>query len=219
MRKKPFIFCFFMLGGLVFFRSTFYLVTYLLNLKLFFTGNTMFKTLSDNFSFLINQAKHDVAKFKINYAGFKRTIVRDLKELKHLILKTEIERPITKTLPIDLVNESDRYNEKNDCAVKALAIVCKVSYAKAHRVLEKHGRKKGHGTNGSVLQSSLKELGFKLVRANGTGKTFKTYKPNASGDFLIMSKSHVVACTHGIIRDWSNGTTRRVFLQFKVEKV
>ena len=123
------------------------------------------------------------------------------------------------TLPLTIVAESNRHNEHNDCVVKGIAIATNTSYRKTHKLCRKHGRKNRQGTSGKIIVKVLAELGFKAVPVKGTGKTFKTYKPPTNESYLVFSKSHCVAVVDGEIRDWSHGTTRRIFAQFKMERI
>ena len=123
------------------------------------------------------------------------------------------------SLPMAIVNASDRYNERNDCVIKAIAIATNISYGKVHKTCKKNGRENRKGTSGKTLKKTVSDLGFKLVPVKGTGKTFKTYQPPTNESYLVFSKSHCVAAVDGLIRDWSSDTNRRVIAQFRIERV
>lgn len=113
------------------------------------------------------------------------------------------------SLPPSVVAESDRFGETNDCSVKCLAIVTGKSYAQCHEALRLQGRKKGRGANGRQIEKALNALGFKTVNTEWTGKTFISFKCDPEKVVMLFSKSHVVAVTNSVIRDWSNGTRRK----------
>lgn len=52
------------------------------------------------------------------------------------------------------------FGEKNDCAVKAVAIATKTDYATVHALFKKLGRKSRQGTYAFITLRALKELGY-----------------------------------------------------------
>jgi hypothetical protein len=121
-----------------------------------------------------------------------------------------------------LDNRSDERGEKRDCAVKAVALICGVDYDTAHATLAKHGRIEGRGTHMNITEAACAELGHPLVQVpflriirqypgqgpnlqNVTSHHMRRYPlvwMNAP-DFLMRTRSHILAVMGGKVLDWS----------------
>ena len=62
--------------------------------------------------------------------------------------------------------ETAAFNENNDCAVKAVALVCDVTYADAHAKLKELGREDGEPTTREATEAALNAFGFKLIEVD-----------------------------------------------------
>ena len=60
---------------------------------------------------------------------------------------------------IELHLESQQLKERNDCTVKAIAVVTGVSYKEAHKAMADAGRKPGKGAYVAQQRAALNELG------------------------------------------------------------
>lgn len=60
--------------------------------------------------------------------------------------------------------ESKRFNETNDCSVRAVAAATGVSYAEAHAAMTKRGRKHRQGTSDDQIHNAIRDLGFTVCR-------------------------------------------------------
>ena len=72
------------------------------------------------------------------------------------------------------------------------------------------------GASGRQICQALNALGFGYVNAAYSGKTFRTFKCPKGDVVMLFNKSHVVAVTDSVVRDWSNGSLRRVIGAIKV---
>lgn len=132
---------------------------------------------------------------------------------------------------------SNAFDERNDCTVVASAIACGVTYAEAHKALEKFGRKKGKGVSIMKMVTAIKEeLGFfvKLVPASefisrypkghrDVLKHVTTHHPERFNDvwadgntYIFFTTDHVAAVVNGVNHDWTKGRAKRVQAIFRV---
>lgn len=129
---------------------------------------------------------------------------------------------------LSISKESSLYREKSDCAVKAVAVACDVSYGKAHRVLKELGRKNRQGTYFHMTKAACEKLGFKLISRDPREFIFKYPKahhvlksvttnhpdrfPNTWRDgktYLFRVNGHILAVKNGVNCDWSRGRAKR----------
>lgn len=117
---------------------------------------------------------------------------------------------------------SKTVGEKNDCGVKALAIICNTDYETARNALASCGRKPGQGTHVYEVVGAAMALGYKLTKqrdfipdmlASYPDKTLKhltTYQPRRfkkqwlrQPTLLLCCFEHMVAFHNGEVHDWS----------------
>lgn len=127
----------------------------------------------------------------------------------------------------DLHAESRARGERNDCTVKALAVVMGAPYDAAHRTLEQHGRIRGRGCNRTVWLPALHALGgeyldvTQAVRGAG-GRTVLSIEQVlqrgafARRRFLILTRGHILAFDGERIVDWTQGRRHRVLAVLEV---
>lgn len=126
----------------------------------------------------------------------------------------------------ELINESRKVGETNDCTVKALAIVTNLSYQKSREILQQKGRRYRKGLVSSVrdynptLLKTIQELGFSVKRVKCNSKTVRTLERNvkSNGTFLVFTNSHVLAMKDKEVMDWTKGRCHRVLTVWKIEK-
>jgi hypothetical protein len=135
----------------------------------------------------------------------------------------------------DMVTESFSEKEKNDCAVKALAITCCVTYKVAREALAEQGRKPGKGTDNLHLRSAIEALGKKAIARPVRGfinnypsphnnlKGVTTHHPDrfnsvwADGkSYLFFKKGHVLAVVNGTNHDFTRGRAFHVHTIWEV---
>lgn len=131
---------------------------------------------------------------------------------------------------IDAKNEADKRGERNDCAVKALAIAAGMPYGVAHLLFKKYGRKDRRGTRRYITKlvvNYLKEHhGFTSIplrdprKADGSRFTMKTIGQRYyRGRYLVFVSGHVAAMIDGKIEDWTEGRRHRVTEIWSLEQV
>ncbi len=136
--------------------------------------------------------------------------------------------------------------ETNDCAVKAVALLCDVPYAEVHAKMAQLGRIRGKGTPYNVIRQAIKSFGFEIKQwtYNDMWAVIATYPGGPDGGhrnlrsitthhprrfkaawaplknkrLLLGVKKHVAAYTDGVVADWSVNTSKRVHLVWEVTK-
>ncbi len=139
---------------------------------------------------------------------------------------------------LKMERRSDKWRERNDCTVKALAIATGKTYEQAHGALALRGRNFRKGTNMSTVWKAARDLGFtekevycrhfsehdwhapeKKERAKkmrrtrwAKGKTIKSIKPYLPkrGAYLIQTSSHILCVRAGEVHDWTSDRRHRI---------
>jgi len=117
----------------------------------------------------------------------------------------------------DLQSRTERWEETNDCTVKAWAVVANLSYEDAHDDLRSRGRRHRKGVNMRAMLISLliqRNLSAVDVTVKWRKKGVKTVttaaKLDPKGTYLVFVKRHVLAVKGGQIHDWTAGRRHRV---------
>lgn len=107
--------------------------------------------------------------------------------------------------------------ERADCGVRALAVVCGCDYKEAYDALAATGRKPRGKTWDRMLIKAAKSLGFKLKFTNTSkGATvLNVAKELPSGRWLIKTAGHYIGVVDGIAIDWAEGTRKRIKYAFR----
>jgi len=137
--------------------------------------------------------------------------------------------------------EAHKIGERNDCAVKAIAIACGVPYAEVHALLKRLGRQEGKGTPVPISRQAIKQLGFR-IREWSVGEYWRkisTYPsphhrlrsitthhlrrfPEAWADchpnMIWVTARHMLAVKDGTVRDWSINRALPVRLIWEIER-
>jgi hypothetical protein len=121
----------------------------------------------------------------------------------------------------ELVGESSKLGERNDCGVKALSVVTGINYLECHKTLAKLGRKKGKGTLLSSMFKALGQFGFKVTEVNCPHRGMRSLGRNlpSKGSFLIFATGHFAGAKDGKIHDWSEGRCLRIRKFYQVSKI
>lgn len=138
-------------------------------------------------------------------------------------------------------------NETNDCAVIALSILGRMTYAEAHALCKMHGRPLGKGMYTRDLIKAMQAAGLKVEEVTThhkekfvqcEGYSFKLperdeplRKPNGSkytpktigerlkrGYYLCVTRGHFFSVVNGDVEDWSKGTKKHVLYTYKITK-
>ncbi len=130
-------------------------------------------------------------------------------------------------------------NERNDCSVVAVSLVCGVSYAEAHLILKKLGRRNRCSTDIKIIMQAVAEFGCSYyniaakppVCSSNLYKRF--YKPNCSSSYtpktitaalskgekyICFTVDHCFAVIGGNVQDWAKDRRLRITQVFKVNK-
>lgn len=94
--------------------------------------------------------------------------------------------------------ESGFTNEKNDCTVRAYAIMRNIPYIQAHGIFYLAGRRPKRGTN--VHYAIYNKEFVRLNRPNMTVKRFIEFYAS-TGRWIIQIRGHVFAVVDGCIQD------------------
>ena len=122
--------------------------------------------------------------------------------------------------------------ERADCAVRAVAIVCDVSYQESLAVFTKLGRKPGHATPTKTISQAIEALGkkpkklsfieYRQMVAKYPGKhALKQYITTHHPDrfpqvwrdgktYLFFTRGHVLCIKNGVNHDWTRGRSLKV---------
>ena len=138
--------------------------------------------------------------------------------------------------------EGAAIGERNDCTVKAIAIVTGKTYAECHAAMAAAGRKSGQGAYDHQIVKALMSLGFKAIYdrefcdkmiatypgAHSTLKSVTTHHPQrfakawANADLcadplLLFTPCHVSAFRDGRVHDWAEGRAKRVTRVMRIQ--
>jgi hypothetical protein len=137
----------------------------------------------------------------------------------------------------NLLQESKKAGEINDCSVKAFAVVTGYSYKEAHWEMKKAGRPDRKGLpillkgrkiyrkedipdyNERMIQV-LKRKGFRVRKVECNSKTVRTLGRNIkrNGNFLVFVRGHVLAIKDKKVIDWTEGRCHRIQSVWQVAK-
>jgi hypothetical protein len=119
----------------------------------------------------------------------------------------------------DLLAEGRRLKEKNDCAVRAVALACSVSYGVAHTTLGMNGRKDGGRTEDHIIFRSIHQLGFTYRKFKVKSKTIRALEKElpAEGAFLVRVRGHILCIRDGVNHDWAQGRLHRIMVVHQIQ--
>lgn len=126
--------------------------------------------------------------------------------------------------------------ERNDCSVKAVALVCGVEYEKARATLQELGRKTGKGVYHHTIHAAIKHLGKTSTRVDVRNfidkyptahrkalKSITTHHPErfnsawADGKtYIAHCSGHCLAIINGVNHDWTRGRAKRIITIYEV---
>jgi hypothetical protein len=140
-----------------------------------------------------------------------------------------------------LQEKTDKYNETNDCAVKAVALAANVSYEVAHNALTKAGRKPRKGTATMLIENALRSLGYKSGMGFSSNlfpykykvsydyssrrwtkkASYGTAKNNnipSTGTYMALTRSHVFVVRDGVTECYVDGRKHRIIGIYEVKR-
>ena len=113
----------------------------------------------------------------------------------------------------------DTPQERRDCGVRALAVVCFITYEEAHAALKAVGRKNNCGTAASRLIKAAKALGYTLEKKNASGSLANVKRELPTGQWIAHTSDHWVGVDNGVAVDWAAGTRKRIKWAYKATRI
>ena len=114
------------------------------------------------------------------------------------------------------------YNKQDcDCSVRALAVTCDVSYDIARVALSVVGRVHKGTATGYMISVAALSLGYVLHSVDVKSKTMRTLcreLKDEPGNYMAITRAHVVGFYKGECIDWSRDTLARILAVVLVEK-
>ena len=117
---------------------------------------------------------------------------------------------------------SSKMRERNDCAVKALAIAAEKPYEEVHALFKRLGRKNRRGTPLYTIVRAAREYSpnvlYTDIRKPCGGKyTARTIgEALPKGKYILHYNGHVAAMVDGMVEDWTDGRCHRVIAVIKL---
>lgn len=103
---------------------------------------------------------------------------------------------------------SNKFNERNDCTVKAVSIVCGKTYNDSHTACAKLGRTHGKGMKSGVVLQVIESLKYTCTPITLTRKyTVRTITQICNKDkkYVAFVNGHILAITDKNVDDWTAG--------------
>jgi len=131
------------------------------------------------------------------------------------------------SLPKQLAAKSKSFGEKNDCSVKAVAIVMNASYEEAHTALKNAGRRSGKGASVPMIMEAIRSLGgyvtgWKDIKNHGGTSQRRCPVSRIAGRlprkgrYLALTRNHIAAVKDGEVLDWTEGRRHQVIFTWEV---
>jgi hypothetical protein len=143
-----------------------------------------------------------------------------------MMIRMSMMKGSTMSLPKQLAAKSKSFKEENDCAVKAVAIVCNATYEEAHATLKRLGRRDGRGTPMDVIMAAVKALGCHVTYngkhdhrgVNCGRRTINSLRlpEGGKGRWLVLTRNHILAVVDGKVMDWTEGRRHQARLAWEV---
>jgi hypothetical protein len=114
--------------------------------------------------------------------------------------------------------------ERNDCAVKAIAVATGRGYTAVRAALRREGRGTKERTSMYAQRRAITALGFTIAREIRStalvNKTLATIEQEDAlgGSWMIHTADHVAGMTDRTLHDWAAGKRMPVQVCWKIEK-
>lgn len=142
---------------------------------------------------------------------------------------------------LNSVSKSE-FNEHRDCAVKAVALACDVSYDVAHSTLKRLGRKDKVGTPVHIITQAVVELGFNIrrwsfIERQNTIQSYpgvhaklqnitthhprrfrRVWEKHDHKTLMFLTPRHIATFKGGVVHDWSINNSLQVTEVYEVTK-
>lgn len=119
-----------------------------------------------------------------------------------------------------VTESSEKFGERNDCAVRAIALATEVPYADVHAAMQRLGRRNRCGSRWVHIEGAVTALGYELVTIPHRARIVRKIGSELqSGSFLVLLSGHILCVKNGSVQDWTEGRQHRVKKVFQVRKV
>ena len=120
--------------------------------------------------------------------------------------KTELQR---------VTDASNEMNERNDCAVRAVAHASGVEYHKIHSMFRTNGRRTRGRTFNHISDAVMSTLKMEVRDITSTvrryGKTIRTAQQYLTrGTYIVFTRGHMLCIKGGEVMDWADGRQHRI---------
>lgn len=137
---------------------------------------------------------------------------------------------------LQLQSKTITHGDRNDCSVKAVALVCGVEYEVAQQALAAAGRNKCDGAYVHQIHNAIKQLGKSLTRVDVRHfinqypaahrkalKSVTTHHPERFNNvwkdgktYIAHCNNHCLAIIDGVNHDWSRGRAKRIVSIYEI---
>lgn len=116
---------------------------------------------------------------------------------------------------------ASQHNERNDCAVRAIAVVLDIEYDEAHRMLEQQGRQHRRRTKTAMTVDALVAAGYEpypVTEKYIGASTIRTLGHYLRPDdvMLVFTRGHVLGIRDGFVHDWTKDRLHRIKAVWKL---
>lgn len=140
---------------------------------------------------------------------------------------------------VELLNAGIERGDEGFCSVTAVSVAAGISFDESSKLLEAHGRKKGHGFSGATWNTRkiMEGLGFTVTdirlrhfirRYPGAHKNLKhptTHHPRRFNNvwkdghtYIILTPNHMCTVIDGQMIDWSVNRSLKIVGIMRIEK-
>ncbi len=164
------------------------------------------------------------------------TVDRKTANLERKLIMARIASVGKSELYAEHLTQGCALNERNDCAVRAVAAATGRPYDEVHALFKAEGRRDGGRTFCNITWAVLKQLGLKAEIRNPRDmisqypgnharvlKSVTTHHPDrfnkvwADGKtYLLFTPGHILAVVNGVNHDWTRGRAMRVTRMYEV---
>lgn len=181
------------------------------------TGETIAKRYFENVvdaDYAIKEVEGDygsIYQFKVLQARVEQGVVTSIELMRTVSGKKKSEQKPYASFS-ELEESRNKYNERNDCTVKALATATGYSYEKCHNFLRQEGRQPKKGFHCEPAYKKIMNVGPNVHKAY-MGKTIKSLKSwylDKNKVYIIYTTRHVLCYRDGKAQDWTDGRQCRI---------
>jgi hypothetical protein len=99
------------------------------------------------------------------------------------------------------IGESKPFNERRDCAVRALAVATDCGYGKAHQTLKQVGRRTRCGTYRHTMVEAINRINGRVRLVARRGSMERFVREHQTGSYIVFVSGHFTVVRDGRIWD------------------